>query len=64
MKSFISYLKNVRGELAHVVWPKPRTAALHTVLIVLISATVAVFIGLVDYGLTSLVASIVSGRAF
>lgn len=62
MKSFISYLKNVRGELAHVVWPKPRQAVIHTVLIVLISATVAVFIGVVDYGLTNLVAFIVSAR--
>ncbi len=62
MKSFISYLKNVRGELAHVVWPKPRQAAIHTALIVLISAIVAVFIGLADYGLTSLVNVLISGR--
>lgn len=62
MKSFISYLKNVQGELQHVVWPKPRTAAMHTVLIIAISAVVAVFIGLADHGLTSLVAFIVSGR--
>ena len=62
MKSFISYLKNVRGELAHVVWPKPRQAAIHTGLILLISAVIAVFIGLVDYGLTNLVNLIISSR--
>lgn len=60
MKSFISYLKNVRGEFAHIVWPKPRTALLHTGLIVLISVVVAVFVGLIDYALTSLVAQIIS----
>lgn len=60
MKNFLSYLSNVRTELSHVVWPKPRQAALHTLIILLISAGVAVFIGLVDHGLTSLVGIIVS----
>lgn len=55
MKNFISYLANVRAELRHVVWPKPRTAAMHTLVIILISAFVAVFIGVMDYLLTSLV---------
>lgn len=52
MKSFISYLKNVRGELSHVVWPKPRQAALHTVLIILISVIVAVLAGVLDFAFT------------
>lgn len=60
MKSFISYLKNVRGEFAHIVWPKPRIALVHTGLIILISIIVAVFIGLLDYALTSLVGFIVT----
>lgn len=55
MKDFLSYLGNVRGELRHVVWPKPRTAAFHTLLILLISAATGVFIGLLDHGLTTLV---------
>ncbi len=60
MNSLISYLKNVRGELAHVVWPKPQQALVYTGLIVLISAVIAVFIGLVDYGLTNLVNYVVT----
>ena len=59
MKNFLSYLANVRGELKHVVWPKPKTAAIHTLIILLISAFVAVFIGFADYFLTSLVGMIV-----
>lgn len=59
MSSFISYLKNVRAELKHVVWPSPKTAAMHTLLIILISAFVAVFIGVLDYLLTSLVGSFI-----
>lgn len=42
MASFISYLKHVRAELAHVVWPTPRQAMIHVALIVLISAFTAV----------------------
>ena len=52
MKSFITYLKNVRGELQHVVWPKPRTAAMHTLIVILLSAFAALFIGVLDYLLT------------
>ena len=52
MKSFITYLKNVRGELQHVVWPKQRTAAMQTLLVILISAFAALFIGVLDYLLT------------
>jgi len=60
MKNFFSYLKNVRGELAHVVWPKPRQALMHTLLILIISAFVAVFIGVLDYLLTSLVGILIA----
>lgn len=58
MKSFITYLKNVRGELQHVVWPKPRTAAMHTLIVILLSAFAALFIGILDYLLTQGVGSI------
>jgi preprotein translocase SecE subunit len=60
MASLITYLKNVRAELAHVVWPKRKTALAHTLLIILISAFTAVFIGLLDYALTSGVGYLIS----
>ncbi len=59
MKNLFTYLKNVQGELTHVVWPTPRQAILHTFVILLISAAVAVFIGVLDYLLTSLVGLII-----
>jgi len=59
MKSFFSYLKNVRGELDHVVWPKPRTAVGHTILIIIISAATAAFIALLDYLFTSGVGTLI-----
>ncbi len=60
MNSFISYLKNVRAELSHVVWPKPRQAVVHTALIIVISVVIGVFVGLVDAGFTHVVAGIVN----
>lgn len=51
----ITYLKNVRAELAHVVWPDTRTAVGHTFLILGIGAVVAVFVGALDFGLTHFV---------
>jgi preprotein translocase SecE subunit len=59
MKSFVSYLKNVRAELEHVVWPKPRTSLGHTILILLMSAFTAVFIGILDYVLTTGVGTLI-----
>jgi preprotein translocase SecE subunit len=61
MKQLASYLKNVRAELGHVVWPSRKTAASHTILIVLLSAFTAVFIALLDYALTGVVGSFVTG---
>ena len=52
MNALVTYLKNVRMELAHVVWPDRKTAMSHVVLIVLISAVTAVFIAGLDYVLT------------
>lgn len=53
MNNFISYLKNVRAELTHVVWPTRKQALIHTGLIILISAFTAVFLGVLDYVFTS-----------
>ncbi len=49
MSSFATYLRNVRAELDHVVWPKPRTALTHVGLIALISILTALLISGLDY---------------
>ncbi|MGB4076396.1 MAG: preprotein translocase subunit SecE [Minisyncoccia bacterium] len=59
MNHFLSYLSNVRAELTHVVWPKPRQALMHTLIIVGLSAFAALFIALLDYVFTSIVSSVV-----
>lgn len=52
MASFITYLKNVRTELSHVVWPTRRQSLQHVALILLISALTAAFVAVLDYALT------------
>lgn len=44
MNSIINYLKSVKAELAHVVWPTKKATITHTGLVILISAFVAVFL--------------------
>lgn len=53
MKSFITYLYNVRAEMAHVVWPTQKQALQHVILIIIISAFTALFIGGLDFIFTS-----------
>ncbi|HEX5774910.1 MAG TPA: preprotein translocase subunit SecE [Candidatus Paceibacterota bacterium] len=61
MNSLISYLKNVRGELAHVVWPNRRQSTIHTILIILISAAVALLLTGFDYVFTGVIDRLILG---
>jgi preprotein translocase subunit SecE len=44
-----NYIKETRGELKHVSWPTRRQAIAFSVLVVLISVGLALFLGLFDY---------------
>ena len=59
MHAFVTYLKNVQGELKHVVWPSWQLGVAHTFVIVLISVLTALFTGALDYGFTQIVSAIV-----
>ncbi len=61
MKHFISYIKNVRTELGHVVWPSRKTAINHTTLVVLLSLLTAVIIAVLDYVFTGVISRFVTG---
>ena len=60
MNSLTSYLRNVRIELSHVVWPTPRQALIYTALVIGISALVALMTAGLDYGFTYAVSYIVN----
>lgn len=57
--NLITYLKHVRAELSHVVWPDTRTAVAHTLLLIGIGAFTALFLGALDYGFTRLVSYLI-----
>lgn len=48
-----NYLRDTRTELKHVTWPTQKQALVYTLLVIGISAFVAVFLGLFDFGFTT-----------
>jgi preprotein translocase SecE subunit len=61
MKSLFTYLRNVRGEMAHVVWPDRKQALVHTGLIIVISAVAALYLSGLDYVFAGVVNRLVTG---
>ena len=61
MNALISYLKHVREEFAHIVWPTRQTAIAHTLVVIFIAAAIALLVGLLDYGFASVVNHIIIG---
>ena len=54
MDAFINYIKNTRGELKHVTWPTQKIALIYTVLVIVISAIIAMLLGGFDYVFTGI----------
>lgn len=55
----ITYLKHVRAEMKHVVWPDAKVAVGHTLIILAIGAFTAAFVGVLDYVFTQGVSRII-----
>ncbi len=49
MNKLFTYLKESRAELGKVVWPSRKEARDHTVLVIVVSVGVALFLGAIDY---------------
>ncbi len=49
MTSPFTYLKHVREEFTHIVWPSNRTAIAHTLVVVFLAAVIAIMVALLDY---------------
>ena len=45
----INYLKDTQGELQHVSWPTRQQSIVFTVVVIVISILVSVFLGFFDY---------------
>jgi preprotein translocase subunit SecE len=55
------YLKETAGELRKMTWPTKDELIGSTVVVIVTSLIIAVFIGIVDYGLSTLVKWIFTG---
>lgn len=49
MNSLIKYLRSTAAELKQVTWPSQRQATLYTILVIVVSAFVAIFTSLFDF---------------
>lgn len=58
MPNAINFLKEVREELGKVAWPTREQTIRYTVLVVAVAVAVGLFLGGLDYILTSLTAFI------
>ena len=57
MNKVTEYVREVKTELAKVVWPSRRETIKMTVIVIIFSLIVAVFLGAIDLGLTKLIES-------
>ncbi len=53
------YFRNVRAEMKHVSWPSRRLTIVYTVVVILVSLTVAVYLGLLDYIFSAVIKHII-----
>jgi len=56
---FIQYLKDTRGEMKHVSWPTQKQTVIFTILVIIISVVVALFLGAFDYLFTGLLNQVI-----
>ena len=59
MTSPFTYLKHVREEFTHIVWPSNRTAIGHTLVVIFIALVIALLVGLFDAIFHAVVSAIV-----
>ena len=49
MNKLVNYLKGAREELSKVVWPTKETTVKHTLVVIVISLAIAIFLGSIDF---------------
>jgi len=49
MNALFTYLKHVREEFTHIVWPTRHRAIGHTLVVIFIAAVIALLVGFLDY---------------
>ncbi|MDE1919594.1 MAG: preprotein translocase subunit SecE [Patescibacteria group bacterium] len=59
MYSPFTYLKHVREEFAHIVWPSNRTAIAHTLVVIVIAVVIALLVAVLDYAFGGVLSKVV-----
>ncbi|MEK7642392.1 MAG: preprotein translocase subunit SecE [Patescibacteria group bacterium] len=47
--SILSYLKETKGELAHVNWPSRKQSVVFSIIVIIVSIVVSIFLGVLDF---------------
>ena len=61
MNALTTYLRHVREEFQHIVWPSRYTAIAHTLVVILIAAAITAVVAVFDYLFGGVVSHIVGG---
>lgn len=59
-RGFINYLKEVKVELSKVVWPSREEVLRLTLIVFIISGIVGAYLGLLDFGFTKILETVVA----
>ena len=54
MSRITQFFREVRAEMAKVVWPTQRQLIVYTLVVIMVSVIMAVFLGLLDLGFQTL----------
>lgn len=57
----LTYLKHVREEFTHIVWPTNRTALGHTLVVIFVAIAILIVVGFFDYLFGLVVSTIIGG---
>ena len=60
MNTVVSYVQEVRAELAKVVWPKRDQVVKLPLIVLLISAIVGAYLGVLDFAFTKLLELVIT----
>ena len=61
MKKIIQFLKETKFELKRVTWPTRKEMLAGTVVVLIIVFIVALFLGIIDLGLSKLIKAVLKG---
>jgi len=59
MNKIANYFKGTKEELSKIVWPSKEVTINNTIIVIAVSIGVALFLGVVDLGLSELVGSLI-----